>query len=223
MSSCCRAAACEEMFDAGVAEWYLRRYERRGFDALERSMLAALPPQEVAGARVLEIGGGVGPFQVELLKRGAREGEVVELVEAYRPYAASLASRAGVSDRSTFRVADLLEAPASAAPADVVVLNRVVCCSEEGLDLVRLAAGLTTGTLLLSFPRGTPLAMFAARAQRRVAGLMRRRYRFFVRKSETVRSAAEAAGLELAAHGKGLVWEYLALRRPDARPAEAAA
>ena len=131
------------MFKPRMARRSLERYRRRGLDALERGMVATVDSDELAGARVLEIGGGIGTIQTELLAAGADSGEVVELVAAYRPYARELAQEKGLAERTTFRVVDLLTEPAAAEPAAVVVLNRVVCCSPEGVTLTRVAARLT--------------------------------------------------------------------------------
>ena len=47
----------------------------------------------IAGARVLDIGGGIGAIQAELLAGGAREGEVLELVAAVRAVCAGTGHR----------------------------------------------------------------------------------------------------------------------------------
>lgn len=176
-------------------------------------MLAALPQNLVAGARVLEIGGGVGALQAELLRGGASRGEVVELVSAYRPFALQLAAGAGVADRSSFRVADLLSDPSAIDNADIVILNRVVCCSADGIELTVASAGLASGMLVLSFPRATLIARWLARAQQALFKLLGRRFRIFVRPAAEVRAAAESAGLRLSAHQRGLVWEFMAFQR----------
>ncbi len=176
-------------------------------------MLATLPQGRVTGARVLEIGGGVGALQAALLLKGASAGEVIELVNAYRPYAQELAEGAGVADRSSFRVADLLGEPDMVEPADIVILNRVICCSADGIELTGAAAALTSGMLVLSFPRATPLARWLARAQDALFRLVGRRFRIFVRPAADVKAAAEKAGLRLAAHRSGLVWEFMAFVR----------
>ena len=54
-------------------------------------MIASVSAAALDGARVLEIGGGIGRIQAELLATGADQGEVVELVGAYEPYARELA------------------------------------------------------------------------------------------------------------------------------------
>ena len=79
------------MFDPRVARRSLERYRRRGLDRLERKLLRTVAPADVTGASVLEIGGGIGALQAALLHSGASRGEIVELVDAYEPYARELA------------------------------------------------------------------------------------------------------------------------------------
>src|SRR5687768_16223859 len=96
------------MFKPRAARQSLRRYRKKGLNRLEREMLATLGGS-LRDARILEIGGGIGTIQAELLTAGAAHGEIVELVSAYEPYARELARDRGIADRSTFRVADLLD------------------------------------------------------------------------------------------------------------------
>jgi len=139
MAGCCRSGVCEEMFNPRKARANLRRYRKKGLDKLEREMVLTAATQPLTGARILEIGGGIGTIQAELVASGASNGEIVELVSAYEPYARELARDKGIEGRSTFRVADVLEQPGSVAPADIVILNRVVCCSPDGIRLTAVA------------------------------------------------------------------------------------
>ncbi len=215
MASCCRAAPCEEMFGSeSHARDDMESYLRRGLGGLETEMLAALPHSlTLDGARVLEIGGGVGAIQAELLKRGAATGEVVELVAGYAPFAELLAREIGLADRSTFRVNDLVADPAAVAPADIVVMNRVVCCSADGPELTAVAAGLARSVLLMSFPRSNLLTKTVAAAQRAVYRLLGRKYRAYAWPKERLVGAAERKGLAPFAVGGDWLWRYLVLTR----------
>src|SRR6187200_3197834 len=151
--SCCRSGPCEQMFSPRAARRSLERYRSKGLDEIERRIVASAKEGGIEGAHVLEIGGGIGVIQAELLEAGAATGEIVELVAAYEPYARALASDKGFAGRVTFRVADLMEDPDVVEPADVVVLNRVVCCSPDGIELSGIAGRLARRTLVLSYPR----------------------------------------------------------------------
>jgi hypothetical protein len=202
------------MFGPRVARRSLARYRKRGLDALERKMLGAIRPEQVPGARVLEIGGGIGAMQAELLTAGAGQGDVVELADAYEPFARELAREKGVDERSTFRVGDILENPDLVRPATIVVLNRVVCCSPDGVALAAVAAGLTERTLLLSFPRDRLLVRVGVRLVNGWQRMLGRSFRAFVHAPAALLAAVRAEGLRLAAHDRGRLWEFVALERP---------
>jgi magnesium-protoporphyrin O-methyltransferase len=201
------------MFKPRNARKNLKRYRKKGLDAIERQMVASVPAEDLDGARVLEIGGGIGTIQVELLAAGASEGEVIELVAAYEPYARELAQDKRLETRSRFRVADVLAQPEAVAPADIVVLNRVVCCSPDGVRLTDLAARLAERTLILSFPRDRFLVRMVLSLINSGQRLMGRSFRVFLHPRTSLLAAAHAQGFMPAATGQNVAWEFVALRR----------
>jgi hypothetical protein len=201
------------MFTERVARHDLARYRKRGLGELERQMVDSVPERDVVGARVLEIGGGIGRFQVELLEHGAATGEIAEVVSAYEAYAEELARERHLEGRTTFVLADVLDQSDAVAPADVVVLNRVVCCSREGIELAAASARLTRRTLVLSYPRDLPWIRLGVGAFNLVQRLLGRSFRVFVHSPAGLRAAAEAEGLVRSAKGRGSVWEFTTLVR----------
>jgi hypothetical protein len=214
VKTCCRAGPCEQVFKPSAARRALGRFRRKGLDDLERKMVDAVTQSGLDGARVLEVGGGIGAIGSELLEAGAAEGEIVELVAAWRPYALELARERGVEARTTFRVVDILESPQEVAPADVVVLNRVVCCSPDGVALTGEAARHARRALVLSFPRDALWTRAFVRALNAWMRLLRRSYRGFVHPPSAILAAAESEGLRQSAGGRGLMWEFATLTRP---------
>src|SRR5262249_7777370 len=156
------------------------------------------PARDIAGARVLEIGGGIGPIQAELLAKGAGTGEIVELVSAYAPFAQELAAAKGFQGKTRFLVADVLETPDIVAPGRIVVLNRVVCCSREGLRLAGVGARLAEKILVLSFPRDRWVTRLFAKALNGTMQLLGRSFRTYVYPRASLIAAAEDGGLVLA-------------------------
>jgi protein-L-isoaspartate O-methyltransferase len=209
----CRSGVCEEMFKPRKARATLRRYRKKGLDDLERQMVSSASAQPLTGARVLEIGGGIGTIQAELLAAGASSGEVVELVSAYEPYARELARDMGLEGRSTFRIADVLEHPDAAAPADIVVLNRVVCCSPEGIRLTAIGARLAGRMLLVIYPRDRAVVRLVMSCMNGVFGLMGLSFRTFLHAPSSLYAAARDEGLSVAETSRTFVWEFTAFRR----------
>jgi magnesium-protoporphyrin O-methyltransferase len=162
---------------------------------------------------VLEIGGGIGTIQVELLKAGAESGEVVELVGAYEPYARELAREADLEARTRFRVADVLESTGIVEAADVVILNRVVCCTSDGIALAGEAARLARRTLVLSFPRNVRWVRAGVRVANLGLRVIGRSYRIFLHSRPSLIAAVEAEGLRLSDSGRRGGWEFVAFSR----------
>jgi D-arabinose 1-dehydrogenase-like Zn-dependent alcohol dehydrogenase len=127
--------------------------------------------------------------------------------------AQELARDKGIEERSTFRIADLLENPETIAPADVVVLNRVVCCSPDGVRLAREAARLAGSMLLLSYPRDRVLVRIGGRILNFVMWIMKRSFRVFMHSRESLYAAAQAEGLVVVETGQAFAWEFSAFRR----------
>jgi hypothetical protein len=201
------------MFSPRTARRSLERYRSKGLDEIERRIVASAKEAGVQGARVLEIGGGIGVIQAELLQVGAATGEIVELVVAYEPYARELASDKGLSDRVTFRVVDLVEDPDDVEPADVVVLNRVVCCSPDGIELTGIAGRLARRTLVLSYPRDVVWVRLGVGLINLGQRLFGRSFRAFVHSPAKLRAAVEEQGLRATDLGRTAFWEYSTLER----------
>jgi magnesium-protoporphyrin O-methyltransferase len=100
----------------------------------------------------MEIGGGVGEIEIELLKAGAARAQNLELSPAYQQEAHWLARQAGVQGRIDWRLHDLAAHPGVVAPADLVVLHRVVCCYPDYQRLLAAAADHARRALVFSYP-----------------------------------------------------------------------
>ena len=205
--SCCAGDALD-IFSEKSARRELRRYLRKGLGGDDAKLIAAWAEDAgLADATVVEVGGGIGQVQTELLRRGAAGGTVVEVVAGYEAAAAELARAADVAERTSFLLADLLEAPDAVDPADIVVLRRVVCCSPRGPELLGIAAGKAHRTLLASYPRDRWANRAFARVQNAVFRLIGKRFRVFVHAPVELERAAARHGLRRTRSSTGVIWE----------------
>src|SRR4051794_34231489 len=140
VAGCCDPRGCDRMFGARFAKGRAAAYRRRGLDTTARAIVELLEPSGVAGATVLEIGGGARGIQLELLKRGAASATNLELSPAYESEAAALVVEAGFTGRLQRRLVDIATDPAAVEPADIVVLHRVVCCYPNAVAFGDIAA-----------------------------------------------------------------------------------
>jgi SAM-dependent methyltransferase len=213
MTGCCARHGQEEFFGERTAANDARKYRRKGPDPMARSLARRAARRGVDGATVLEIGGGVGQVALELLKAGAASAEIVELLPDYEPFVHELAAEARVADRISFRTADLVADPAAAARVDLVVMNKVVCCTPDGVALAAIAAALARRTLVVSFPRGVWWARAGLGAVNLLLRLRGRRFRVFVHPTAALEGAVESRGFVRVSERNGPLFRIAAFER----------
>jgi magnesium-protoporphyrin O-methyltransferase len=202
------------MFGARTARRDAKRYRRKGLDDTAGVMVDFLRRRGLEGASVLEIGGGVGALETELLRAGAAQAVNVELSPYYEETARELWREAGVADAAEYQVADVAADGRQVGPADAVVMHRVVCCYPDYEALVGAAAGRARRYLVMSFPRERALVRLGLGVVNTVARLLRWEYRSYVHPVAGILAAAERHGLRTALEHRGLVWQVAALERP---------
>ena len=89
MSDCCHGAYAD-MFNENRARRDARGYRKRGLDAQSKQIFSFLSRHPLEGSTVLEVGGGIGAIQLELLKAGAGRTVSVELSAEYEHVASEL-------------------------------------------------------------------------------------------------------------------------------------
>ena len=70
MSECCGRPGYQTVFSDQFARRVAGSYRKRGLDQTERRLVSFLTDRGISNTSVLEIGGGVGEIQIELLRSG---------------------------------------------------------------------------------------------------------------------------------------------------------
>ena len=214
MSSCCRPESYGAFFSEKAARRALRRYRRRGLDRLSERIVVVLRDRGVRGATLLEVGGGIGALEVELLEAGAEQAMNVELSPEYEEAAAELAREHRVEQRIDRRIGDFVGEP-GLPDADAVVMNRVVCCYPDYEALVEAAADRARRLLVFSFPRERPLVRTAFSLMNLWLRLTRNDFRGFVHPVRAMLDVAQRRGLTPVVQHRGVFWQLAALERPS--------
>ncbi len=202
------------MFSEKSARAATRRYRAKGLDVTSRRIVNLLLERGVEGSTVLEVGGGIGAIQIELLRGGASHAVSVELTPTYEGAASTLLREIGLQDRVERKVMDFVEGAAQVEAADIVIMNRVVCCYPDMPRLTGAAADRTRRVLVMSFPKErwwTRLLLSLGNLGLRLA---RREFRAFLHPPDRILRTAEQHGLRTLVDRPGLFWEVAALERP---------
>jgi magnesium-protoporphyrin O-methyltransferase len=213
MTSCCNARGCDQFFSKRFARRMAKRYRKRGLDKTARQMVAFLESTGIDGASVIEVGGGIGEIELELVKRGAARAVNLELSPAYDAEATTLIREAGLEGRIERRILDIAVRGDELEPADVVVLHRVVCCYPDYRRLLAAVAAHAGKLVVFSYPARNPASRLLVRAQNIAFRLLRKEFRTFVHPPTAMLSVLEDAGLRPAFAHHGRVWQVAGLER----------
>lgn len=213
MSDCCDPIPYRRMFNTKEANRRLANYRRRGLDTMARTIVDYLATQDLTDLDVLEVGGGVGDIQVELLKAGAGQALNVELSDAYENAANDLADKNGLTGRIVQQFGDFVEIQDDIDPAGIVVLNRVVCCYPFMERMMGAAVAKTERFLGLVFPRDRWAARMAVKAGNGFLAMRRCDFRTFVHPVDEIEAMATNAGLKVRHRGRNLAWQSVVFER----------
>jgi len=208
VTGCC-ARDYEKVFGRKTAARDARRFRRRGLRGSAKALTELAG--DVRGATVLEVGGGVGAIEIELLEKGATSATNVELAATYEDAARALLAERGLTDRVERRVGDFVAEADTLSAHDVVVMHRVVCCYPDVNALVGAGADHARRRLVLTFPQERRLVRGALSTANAVMRLTGSTFRVYVHPFERMAATAGAHGLGLVERRRsGYVWETAA-------------
>jgi len=210
VAGCCNPTDYRRLFSRKSAARDLRRYRERGLSGTSRELVGLAG--DVQGASVLDVGGGIGAIELELLEAGAERATNIELSGGYEDAATELIAERGLEGRVERRVEDFVTSDVE--PHDVVVLHRVVCCYPDADALVGAAADHTRRTLLLTYPQERVWMRAGLRLINLWLLATRCGFRTYVHPVAKIVAAAEAHGLRLERRERhGLLWESAVFAR----------
>jgi predicted TPR repeat methyltransferase len=210
-AACC--ADYDKLFDEKNARAKAREYARKGLTDDAQRIVDFVRARMSPGYSVLEVGGGVGAIQLELLRDGAARALNIELATQYEAVASELIRERRLGERMERRLGDFVREAAAIPAADVVVMQRVVCCYPDADALVGAAADHARRLLLLTFPVERWWIRVGLAAENAFFRLRGSTFRAFVHSTAAVVAVAQRHGMKIVEHRRGLIWQVLALER----------
>ena len=210
---CSQCCGFEEQFSRKVAAGDLRKYRKRGPMRTAQMLVDALRAEGVEGLTLLDIGGGVGALQHELLRAGVEQATGVDASAAYLDAAAEEAARQGHTDRVRHRHGDFVAVAAEVEPADVVTLDRVICCYLDMEALVALSAERAQRFYGVVYPRRTWWTRLAFRAINGIQRLRRNPFRAFIHRPDAVEALIREKGLTRRFYTTTWMWQVVVYGR----------
>ncbi len=153
MACCSVPCADTSRFFSQLARLYRWRFRLFGLEKNQRQMLDLLERAGIEGSDLLEIGCGIGYLHHALLRSGAARATGIDMSARMLGEARRLAQTSGLAGRTEYRQGDFVELTDRIAMADIVILDKVVCCYPDPERLLEHALSRSRHVIALTYPR----------------------------------------------------------------------
>ncbi|NUM45794.1 MAG: methyltransferase domain-containing protein [Anaerolineales bacterium] len=210
--NCCSNPQCrgiEQIFDDSVARKELKEYKRKGVKKTTRLLLNAVQNLGVKNASLLDIGGGIGAIQLELLQAGVAQVTNVDASPAYSNTARDEATRLGWGDRVSYHVGNFVDLAPTLPSAEIVTLDRVICCYNDMPALVQASVDRARRVYAVVFPKDVWWIKAGIGLANGLQKVFRHPFRIFAHPTEEVEALVRARGFERVFTNRGLFWQVI--------------
>ena len=210
---CCQCRGIEGFFNQRAVAQSLDSYRRKGPARSTRILLDALRAAGVEGATLLDIGGGVGTIQSDLLGAGVASATDVDASSAYIAAARDEGARRGYGDRVTYKHGNFVDLAPSVTPADIVTLDRVICCYHDVRSLVGTSAAKARRLYGLVYPRDVWLTRMFLPVINLAFRIQRNPFRVFAHRTSVIDAQLRDTGLERRFRRNAGMWQVAVYAR----------
>ena len=211
--TCTQCQGIEDVFSEEYVAKELKRYRKRGPDKTTRMLINALKEEGVKGLTLLDIGGGLGAIQHEMLRAGVQSATDVEASTAYLNATKSETARRGYAERVSYQHGNFVDLAESISPADIVTLDRVICCYPDMQKLVKLSVAKADKVYGLVFPREDWWMKVWDVLQSFYLNLTKSNFRSFLHSTEDVENLVNSHGFKRSFYQRTFAWQVVVYTR----------
>lgn len=210
---CRQCQSLETQFDQELVASKVHQYHQKGLRKETRILVNALVSAGVEGYSLLDVGGGLGALEFELLKAGVAKVTNVEASTAYIDAAKSESSRLGFSDNISHIHGNFIDIAREVSPADLVTLDKVICLYDDMTSLVSSSVEKAKKLYGLVYPRDT----WWVKAAMGVENLLRKRkgsdFRVIAHPTSKVDRLVRDNGMNRLFYRALIDWQIVVYRR----------
>ena len=155
----------------------MKKFRKKGLDKASQRIVEGLEVAGIQSKSVLEVGCGVGGLHLTLLQKGASLAQGVDASGGMLEAAANLAQELKLAQRVTYHQGDFVELNSTLAPADIVVMDKVLCCYAEPEALIAKGLSRARELFAVSYPRNSLLAWLSCKVPSVIGRILRWSFR----------------------------------------------
>lgn len=209
MSCCSHCIDAESLFSQRIAQRELWRYRKSGPRQTTRLLLHSIAPPENQAMTLLDIGSGIGAIPHELLSSGLARAMMVEASTAYLRMSEDEAVRRGHCDRLAYHHGDFVELISTLPDADIVTLDRVICCYPDMDKLVEASVSKAKHIYGLVYPRERWATRIGVALVNLALSLRGGVFRTYIHSSDAVEAIVQRHGFHRSSYARTFLWQVV--------------
>lgn len=217
MDHCCNRLY-QDTFDDARAKKEMRDYRSTGVKKSSRPLVSILHQFPLEGKTQLDIGAGIGALIFEAFDRGLTKATYIDIAAGFRKEFLQEAGNRKLTERVDARLGDFMDLHQEVGPADLVTLDKVICCYEDYEDLVRQSVRKARRWYIYSVPRDVWWVRLVHGLGLLINKIRKDKIRSFIHPTETIEALIEEAGFQAVAVQRQREWEVKAFERTSSLP-----
>ena len=209
--ACCEGI--DDYFNKRLASRELRQYRRRGPRRSSKKLIDALVAEGVDGRTLLDIGGGIGAIQHELFGKGLRSAVSVDASIEYLTAAQEEALWLKNRQHTSMYHGDFVDLAHKISSADIVTLDRVLCCYADLDALITASAAKAEHLYGLVYPSSGLLSRLSTLFFNGLCWLGKNQFRAHYHTPAKIRQLVSDAGLSETYRTRTPLWTIEVYRR----------
>ena len=211
--NCCSNEAIEKQFDKDRVANRVNQYHSKGISKETRILVDSLKSIGIDGYSLLDIGCGFGAIGIKLLESGVAKVENIEASLSYLEAAKTETKKRNFIDRTSFTHGNFIEIAENVAAADIVTLDKVICCYDELEPFVKSSCEKTVKYYGVIYPRDNWWVKAAIGFENLMRKIKGNTFRVFVYPTEKVDSLIKEHGLRKVFSKAMMVWQIVIYSR----------
>jgi magnesium-protoporphyrin O-methyltransferase len=152
--NCCQTQTLSgtDKFFTKQSERYMKQFRKKGLAKEQQLLLEGISALGLEEKTILEIGCGVGGLHLTMVKQGASFATGIDISEGMLNGAKRLSRELGLEHNTNYLLGDVVQMNGIVPDADIVVLDKVVCCYENILDLLEKSSVKSKQVYAFTYP-----------------------------------------------------------------------